>query len=167
VIFFWIFFYMARLKTIGSIYGSLFPMKHRLSFAATSHSHLWQQTLWPHTRANTKPISVLLGSICSCRYASSLPKASTQLRQTPLHNLHVAHSAKMVPFAGYAMPVQYPDLSLVESHNWTRQRASLFDVSHMSVGSPFPYYSSPLETKPQKGFSIDCPALAQLLYFSG
>lgn len=37
----------------------------------------------------------------------------------------------MVPFAGYSMPVQYSDLSLVESHKWTREKASLFDVGHM------------------------------------
>ncbi|KAL9092304.1 MAG: hypothetical protein Q9165_004478 [Trypethelium subeluteriae] len=37
----------------------------------------------------------------------------------------------MVPFGGYEMPVQYNDLSLAESHNWTREKASLFDVSHM------------------------------------
>lgn len=72
-----------------------------------------------------------------------------QLHHTPLYDLHIAHSAKMVPFAGYSMPVQYSDMSLVESHNWTRQKASLFDVSHMSVGSPFPQYSWLLETKPQ------------------
>jgi hypothetical protein len=133
---------MARLKTIGYIYGSLFPVKHRLSFAVMSQSRLLQQMLWPHARATTMPILALLGSICSCRYASSLSKDNMQLCQTPLYNLHIAHSAKMIPFAGYSMPVQYSDLSLVESHNWTRQKASLFDVSHMSVGSPFPQYSS-------------------------
>ncbi|KAI9684733.1 MAG: Aminomethyltransferase, mitochondrial [Trizodia sp. TS-e1964] len=37
----------------------------------------------------------------------------------------------MVPFAGYTMPVQYADLSVGESHRWTRERSSLFDVSHM------------------------------------
>lgn len=37
----------------------------------------------------------------------------------------------MVPFAEYSMPVQYSDLSLVESHKWTREKASLFDVGHM------------------------------------
>lgn len=37
----------------------------------------------------------------------------------------------MVPFAGYSMPVQYDDLSVGESHTWTREKASLFDVSHM------------------------------------
>lgn len=37
----------------------------------------------------------------------------------------------MVPFAGFSMPLQYADLSHVESHKWTREKASLFDVSHM------------------------------------
>lgn len=50
---------------------------------------------------------------------------------TQLHELHLARGAKMVPFAGYSMPLQYKDLSHVESHHWTRQKASLFDVSHM------------------------------------
>jgi aminomethyltransferase len=45
--------------------------------------------------------------------------------------LHVEHGAKMVPFAGFDMPLQYADLSHVESHMWTREKASLFDVSHM------------------------------------
>jgi aminomethyltransferase len=39
-----------------------------------------------------------------------------------------------VPFGGYSMPVQYSDLSIVESHHWTREKASLFDVGHMYVG---------------------------------
>lgn len=39
----------------------------------------------------------------------------------------------MVPFAGYSMPVQYSDLSVGESHAWTREKASLFDVGHMYV----------------------------------
>ncbi|KAI9706522.1 MAG: Aminomethyltransferase, mitochondrial [Candelina mexicana] len=37
----------------------------------------------------------------------------------------------MVPFAGYSMPVQYADLSVGESHRWTREKASIFDVGHM------------------------------------
>lgn len=37
----------------------------------------------------------------------------------------------MVPFGGYSMPVQYSDLSIAESHNWTREKCSLFDVGHM------------------------------------
>ncbi len=49
---------------------------------------------------------------------------------TPLHGAHVALKARMVPFAGYDMPVQYPEGILAE-HNWTRSHAGLFDVSHM------------------------------------
>jgi aminomethyltransferase len=52
------------------------------------------------------------------------------LHRTPLHDAHVALGAKMVPFAGYDMPVQYPTGVMAE-HNWTREHAGLFDVSHM------------------------------------
>ena len=52
------------------------------------------------------------------------------LLQTPLHAEHVRLGARMVPFAGYDMPVQYPTGILTE-HNWTREHAGLFDVSHM------------------------------------
>ncbi len=49
---------------------------------------------------------------------------------TPLHALHLARGARMVPFAGYEMPLQYPTGILTE-HLQTRARAGLFDVSHM------------------------------------
>ena len=52
------------------------------------------------------------------------------LKLTPLHDLHVDLGAKMVPFAGYDMPVQYPAGILAE-HQQTRTGAGLFDVSHM------------------------------------
>ncbi len=52
------------------------------------------------------------------------------LRTTPLHALHVGLGAKMVPFAGYDMPVQYPSGILAE-HLHARAAAGLFDVSHM------------------------------------
>ena len=52
------------------------------------------------------------------------------LLQTPLHAEHVAAGARMVPFAGYDMPVQYPT-GIMTEHNWTREHAGLFDVSHM------------------------------------
>jgi aminomethyltransferase len=50
--------------------------------------------------------------------------------RTPLHALHLRHGARMVPFAGYAMPVQYP-AGLLKEHLHTRSAAGLFDVSHM------------------------------------
>jgi len=49
---------------------------------------------------------------------------------TPLHNLHMELGARMVPFAGYQMPVQYQD-GIIREHLHTRQQAGLFDVSHM------------------------------------
>ncbi|WP_344846303.1 glycine cleavage system aminomethyltransferase GcvT [Celeribacter arenosi] len=51
-------------------------------------------------------------------------------QRTPLYDFHVAQGAKMVPFAGYDMPVQYP-LGVMKEHLHTRAAAGLFDVSHM------------------------------------
>ncbi|KAH7388655.1 hypothetical protein BKA66DRAFT_414678 [Pyrenochaeta sp. MPI-SDFR-AT-0127] len=66
----------------------------------------------------------------SVRCASSeAPKE--QLGRTGLYELHSKYGAKFVPFGGYSMPVQYSDLSIIDSHNWTREKASLFDVGHM------------------------------------
>jgi aminomethyltransferase len=56
--------------------------------------------------------------------------SSTSLQRTPLYELHVSLGAKMVPFAGYEMPVQYP-LGVLKEHLHTRAGAGLFDVSHM------------------------------------
>lgn len=52
------------------------------------------------------------------------------LLKTPLYDLHVERGGKMVPFAGYAMPVQYP-LGIMKEHEHCRAKAGLFDVSHM------------------------------------
>nr|CAD6415784.1 glycine cleavage system aminomethyltransferase T [Rhizobium sp. Q54] len=52
------------------------------------------------------------------------------LKQTPLHALHLSLGARMVPFAGYDMPVQFP-LGVMKEHLHTRAAAGLFDVSHM------------------------------------
>jgi aminomethyltransferase len=53
-----------------------------------------------------------------------------QLSVSPLHALHLARGARMVPFAGYTLPVQYAD-GIIAEHNHTRSAAGLFDVSHM------------------------------------
>ena len=55
---------------------------------------------------------------------------TSSLKRTPLHALHLARGAKMVPFAGYDMPVQYPS-GVMKEHLHTRSDAGLFDVSHM------------------------------------
>ena len=54
----------------------------------------------------------------------------SDLLKTKLHSKHVALGAKMVPFAGYDMPVQYP-MGVMKEHLHTREKAGLFDVSHM------------------------------------
>ncbi len=56
------------------------------------------------------------------------------LKKTPLHDLHVQLGAKMVSFAGYAMPVQFPP-GIKAEHLHTRRAAGLFDVSHMGQAS--------------------------------
>ena len=55
---------------------------------------------------------------------------TTALLNTPLNALHLELGARMVPFAGYSMPVQYP-MGLMAEHIHTRSEAGLFDVSHM------------------------------------
>jgi len=56
--------------------------------------------------------------------------AQAALKQTPLHAMHLRLGARMVPFAGYDMPVQYPS-GIIKEHLHTRVAAGLFDVSHM------------------------------------
>ena len=59
-----------------------------------------------------------------------MPDSAETLLKTPLHSLHLELGARMVPFAGYSMPVQYP-AGLMAEHHHTRSAAGLFDVSHM------------------------------------
>jgi len=56
--------------------------------------------------------------------------SADQLLTTPLNDLHIELGARMVPFAGYSMPVQYP-MGVMGEHLHTRAKAGLFDVSHM------------------------------------
>lgn len=56
--------------------------------------------------------------------------AHADLLRTPLHSLHEELGARMVPFAGYSMPVQYPS-GIIHEHHHCRTGAALFDVSHM------------------------------------
>jgi aminomethyltransferase len=56
--------------------------------------------------------------------------SGSDLKQTPLHHAHIALGARMVAFAGYLMPVQYP-AGIMAEHAHTRHNAGLFDVSHM------------------------------------
>jgi len=75
--------------------------------------------------------------------------SEASLATTPLHAEHVKLGARMVPFAGYDMPVQYPT-GIIAEHNWTREHAGLFDVSHMGqcfiVGPDFETTARAMET---------------------
>src|ERR1700742_2347260 len=62
--------------------------------------------------------------------AAEIPISPPPLKQTPLHALHLSRGGKMVPFAGYDMPVQY-GTGVLKEHLHTRASAGLFDVSHM------------------------------------
>src|SRR5512145_1496932 len=72
-----------------------------------------------------------------------------ELSATPLKSLHLARGARMVPFAGYSMPVQYAD-GIIAEHTHTRASAGLFDVSHMGqaflVGADHETTAHALET---------------------
>jgi aminomethyltransferase len=62
---------------------------------------------------------------------------AASVRRTPLYDWHVAHGGKMVPFAGYELPVQYA-AGVMQEHLHTRASAGLFDVSHMGVAYMVP-----------------------------
>ena len=65
-----------------------------------------------------------------CRLSDLAVAAKETLARTPLYELHVERGARMVPFAGYSMPVQYK-AGIIAEHLQTREKAGLFDVSHM------------------------------------
>ncbi|KAJ9647888.1 Aminomethyltransferase, mitochondrial [Coniosporium apollinis] len=94
---------------------------------------LLSQHVSQQRRPAVRPAAPLRPGIAGqpARYASSKPTEGSEPAKTPLYDLHAQHGAKFVPFGGYSMPVQYSDLSVGDSHNWTREKASLFDVSHM------------------------------------
>ncbi|KAK0633386.1 hypothetical protein B0T14DRAFT_418079 [Immersiella caudata] len=85
----------------------------------------------PLLRPAFHPLTTLQPTLTAVRHGSSSTSSGTPLAKTPLYDLHLAHSAKMVPFGGFHMPVQYPSLSVSASHVFTREHASIFDVSHM------------------------------------
>src|SRR5437660_9339344 len=71
---------------------------------------------------------------------------SENLRRTPLYALHVELGGKMVPFAGYELPVHY-QAGILKEHLHTRAHAGLFDVSHMGQATLFgPDAAAALET---------------------
>ena len=72
--------------------------------------------------------------------------APEKLQRTALFDLHVEIGARMVPFAGYEMPVRFPG-GIIAEHLHTRSRASLFDIGAGTVLLPLP---APKEQRSQK-----------------
>ena len=74
--------------------------------------------------------------------------SGTAPQRTSLHDEHLKLGARIAPFAGYDMPVQYPG-GIIAEHNWTRDSAGLFDVSHMGqcfvIGPDFETAASAME----------------------
>lgn len=98
------------------------------SSASTRQTH--QPARYPGRLIAAPACNPRTSSQSSRRHASS-SSATPELKKTPLYDLHTSVGAKMVPFASFAMPLEYPDQSHRESHLFTRAHASLFDVSHM------------------------------------
>ena len=98
------------------------------AFAPTPRPRVASHFCFYESVSQLKPV----GQFPHCRHASSNALDSHGgLNRTALYELHTRKGGKMVPFAGYSMPVQYSDLGVGESHKWTREKASLFDVGHM------------------------------------
>ena len=74
------------------------------------------------------------------------------IKKTALYELHKKHSAKLVEFAGYCMPIQYTE-GIVKEHNITRNKSGIFDVSHM--GQLFIKYSYDITDKLQEILPTD------------
>ena len=127
---------MERLRSISKLRG-----------AATSHCKIPRGLRQVSTALQRQPVLPLISilSASSRRVqnfklsthirnessTSGVKPLSSELKKTGLYDLHIANGAKMVPFAGYYMPVQYDSLSVGDSHAFTRTHASLFDVGHM------------------------------------
>ncbi|KAL8370300.1 hypothetical protein RB595_000606 [Gaeumannomyces hyphopodioides] len=100
----------------------------RLSPAASTFPALAQHKPWSAAALASGPV---VGSRAGLRRPFASESDSKELGKTPLYDLHLARGAKMVPFGGFHMPVQYSGQSVSASHHFTREKASLFDVSHM------------------------------------
>lgn len=106
------------------------PAHYRSLAALTVSSRSYTTSKALIATSTTAPQHRVSTPLSSRRHASS-SSSSAPLGKTALYDLHVAHGAKMVPFGGFHMPVQYSGLSVSASHNFTREHASLFDVGHM------------------------------------
>jgi aminomethyltransferase len=98
-----------------------------------------------------------------------LSASDHDLLRTPLYDLHVELGAKMVPFAGYDMPVQYP-MGILTEHQHTRSGAGLFDVSHMGQirlsAASFAAVAAALESLCPADFQVLKPGQQRYSFFT-
>lgn len=133
-----------NLRVFHVIQTAVQPRRRALNFLHRQYQHRSQGVFYPYSRPtptrcelytpSTTPRSVSTQSrLQSTAVAQPAPPkhSATDLGKTGLYDLHLQNGAKMVPFADFSMPVQYSDLSVGESHAWTREKCSLFDVGHM------------------------------------
>lgn len=66
-----------------------------------------------------------------CRVFNRCGSTAAAVAKTPFYELHKAASGKLVSFSNFLLPVQYEDMTIPQSHQWTRKNSSVFDVSHM------------------------------------
>ena len=84
----------------------------------------------PETTTSTDSESAPQPRSAAARAPAEPTPAPRPLKRTPLYDVHAALGAKLVPFAGFEMPVQYPT-GITAEHKAVREKAGLFDVSHM------------------------------------
>lgn len=122
---------MKFLQLPSAASGGLVFWRQRLSAGV---GMLQQQQ--PH-RCNTISSNNSANTTATATTDNTSPAADTSatggdaVRHSPLHALHQRHAGRIVPFAGYALPVQYGRYGIAASHRHCRRSAALFDVSHM------------------------------------
>lgn len=127
----------ARTSALGPVCRTSSPLARREARSLSVLSSKPRRPLDLFSRQ--VPCQTVVPQHLKCQQRKSSDDASSSdggLGRTALYELHIENGGKMVPFGGYSMPVQYSDLSVGESHKWTREKASLFDVGHMYLQFP-------------------------------
>ena len=120
----------ARSRGIGLAYNLVTSPAPRRSLCTASRSSQWTATA-PSRPWLSHPEARMPKSSFDVARTSRNSSSSAAPKKTQLYDFHVSKGGKMVEFGGFSMPVIYNDMSISESSLWTREKASLFDVSHM------------------------------------
>ena len=133
----------ARTSALGPVCRTSSPLSQREARSLSILSSKPRRPLGLFSRRAPRQPATSQYLVCQQRKSSDDASSSDGgLGKTALHELHIENGGKMVPFGGYSMPVQYSDLSVGESHKWTREKASLFDVGHMYIQPLFAGYEN-------------------------